>query len=486
MQNVVLIRLSSYVTGVSPPLGIGYLINVLEKIEGIQTIFIDCQLEKIEVSELIERVRSYHPILIGFQLYSVNYHVFRQLLPVLRQVCPRSVLAAGGPHVSGLPEYMLTHNPELDYVIQGEGEEAVLGLVKGIREDNLPGSAGDIPNLVYRADGRCRCNPVQLVDVDRYGWPAWEKLHPERYPAVQHGTFHRGRRVVPVLTSRGCPFPCTYCAGHVVTGKKIRHRNLESILEEIEFLHRRHGFDEFTIEDENFAVDKARVMEFSGGIRRRNLHCWFSFPNGLRVDRLDEEIIQALQAMGTYMVGLGIESASERILKSIKKPWDLQDVRYKIALLKRYGIVVSGFFILGFPNELQEDMEKTIRFALDSGMDRAYFGNYIPLPGSEDFQRLIMDGELNLESLDWSAYTTYLGRIPYHPKSVTETGLLKIIRSATLRFYLRPRILFKFLRQIIRPAMMGTLVRRIFLLFGISSGYSLFSRRRDRHPAGTA
>lgn len=88
MRNVVLIRLGCSVTGVSPPLGIGYLIKSLEQIEGIQAVFIDCQLEKIKTSELIDRVRSYHPMLIGFQLYSVNYFEFHQLLPVLRQVCP--------------------------------------------------------------------------------------------------------------------------------------------------------------------------------------------------------------------------------------------------------------------------------------------------------------------------------------------------------------------------------------------------------------
>ena len=465
METVVFIRLRSYMNVISPPLGIGYLLNALKGMEGINPFFIDCQLENISKPDLLERLKSLDPAIVGFQLYSVNYFDFHKLIPQVRAVCPHAVLIAGGPHVSGLPEYTLTDNPDLDYVVRGEGEEAIQALVRHHLDGVLNSSLDQVPNLVFRQDSQIVCNPVQFVDVDHYGMPAWERLHPERYPTNQHGTFHKGRRVVPLLTSRGCPYPCSYCMGHLITGKKVRVRDLYQVIDEIEFLHTKYGFDEFTIEDENFVFYKPRVLEFSREIRKRNIRCCFSFPNGIRADMVDEEVICALKDMGGYIVGFGIESASSKILQSIHKKWDLEEIQNKIQLAQKHNLLVCGFFILGFPDETPEDMNRTIQFALRSGIDRAYFGNYIPLPGTEDFQRLVQQGEISLSSIDWRTYTTYFGRIPYHPPAVSEAELMKTLRSATLRFYLRPIILFRFFKFCFRPRTFFQLLQRIYLMF---------------------
>jgi len=462
VKKVILIKLRSSVFFKTPPLGIGYLLKALEEVEDVKPEFIDCQLLDLCPDRLIDRLRQFRrPLLIGFQVFSEHFPQLAYLAPRLRRIFPETVLIAGGPHPSGAPEQTLRNVPDLDYLVKGEGEETLKALVRFLPGEIDRAKLDGIPNLVYREGEDLKFTFRRMVDVERYRAPAWEKLHPENYPPVQHGTFHKSRKVVPIITSRGCPYPCTYCAGHLLTGKRIRRRRPDDIVDEIEFLQARYGFEEFIVEDENFTFYREHVREVVDELERRSLRCYFSFPNGIRIDRIDSEIVDDLRRMGAYMVTVGLESGSRRTLRAMKKNLDPEQVRKGIRLLKEAGIIVSGAFILGFSSETMEDVEATIRFAIDSGIDQAYFGNYMPLPGSEDFNRLIDTGELKMEEIDWESYTSYYGKIPYHPPGLSQKELLQTIRRATLRFYLRPKIIWGFLKRVKHPVF----IRNIFFRF---------------------
>ncbi len=465
MKDIVLIKPRGSVFIKTPPLGIGYLLKALQRIEGVNPVFIDGQLEELSPGALLEAIRGCDPLIVGFQVFSDAYPVLRELVPRVRELFPSAAIIAGGPHPSGAAEETLREIPALDYVVRGEGEEALAGLARGLRDGNLETILAGIPNLVYRRGEEIVRNRRRTIRVEDYGRPAWEMLRPERYPPVQHGTFHKSTRVVPIITSRGCPYPCTYCAGHLVTGKKIRRRAIGDIVDEIEFLRDRYGFEEFIVEDENFTYHREHVLGVAAEIRRRKISCWFSFPNGIRIERIDEEIIRALKEMGTYMVTVGLESGSERTLRAMKKNLDLAEAREKIRILKRYRIIVNGAFILGFSGETMEDIRATIRFALDSGVDTAYFGNYLPLPGSEDYNLLVEKGEIDPETIDWSSYTAYYGRIPYHPEGISRKELRRAVKTATYRFYLRPRILRGLLKRMTHPVFLRNLASRISSVF---------------------
>ncbi|RLB95083.1 MAG: hypothetical protein DRH50_05190 [Deltaproteobacteria bacterium] len=467
-RNVALVRLKNLgVSWVAPPLGIGYLLKALKKVAGVRPLFIDCQLENLDNARLIERLRPLEPMIVGIQVYSVEYASFQTLLPVLRKAFPGTVLVAGGPHVSGLPDHTLLSNPDLDFAVKGEGEEALPQLARSLLSGTLDAKLPWIPNLVYLKNGKCVHNEIRWGDVNAYGAPAWEELRPDRYPPVQHGTFHKSTRVAPILTSRGCPFPCTFCAGHINTGKRVRLRDAGNVVDEIESLQYRYGIEEFIIEDENFTFDRNHVVTFVDELERRGLKCHFSLASGVRLDGLDEDLVRCLRRMGTYTVTLGIESGSVRTLRRMKKNWDLQMVLDKIRLLKRHGIMVLGCFILGFRDETMEDIRKTVAFALDCGIDMAYFGNYLPLPGSVDFKVLLQRGELNLRDMDWSNYYSYLGKAPYHPREVKAAQLQRVVKQATIRFYLRPRILFTLLKRMTHPIFVKSLLFRASKLFAL-------------------
>lgn len=423
----------------TPSIGIGYLLKALSGVEGVRPVFVDCQLKRMDGNALLQHLKELHPLIVGFQVFSIDYHRFKELLPLLRAILPDTVFIAGGPHVSGLPDVTLLSNPDLDFVIKGEGEKALSKIAQYLIAGTLEANLSKIPNLIYRSNGKCIHNPINWVDVDDWGSPAWELMRPDRYPPFQHGGSHKGKRVAPVLTSRGCPFPCTYCAGHLLTGKKIRLRNIQSVVDELVFLNSTYGIDEFLIEDENFTFYKEHALAFMNEVQQRGLRCFFSFPNGLRMDKLDEEIIRSLREIGTYRVNVGIESGSEKTLQRVKKQWDFDVCIKTIKRLKRHGIEVRGFFILGFPEETLEDMHKTVQFALRCGVDTAYFQNFLPLPGTESFNDLIAKGELSLEDFNWDTFSSGVGQYPYSPQGISSAELRRSIRLAYLRFYLRPR-----------------------------------------------
>lgn len=464
MKNVLLVKLANYINTSTPPLGIGYLLKAIQSIEGIKPIFIDCHRENMKEEEILLKIKQLNPVLIGFTIFSVDYAAITNLIPKIKNICPSTKIIVGGPHASGLPEYTLTENPDIDFLVKGEGEVALNKVVNNIINSANKPDVADIPNLVYRENGKIKTNRSEYVDVDKYGAPAWDLMEPDKYPAVQHGTFHKSTKVVPILTSRGCPYPCTFCAGHITAGKKVRRRSAADIADEIEFLQSKYGFKEFIIEDENFTYYKDHVLSLSNEIERRDIKCYFSFPSGIRLDRIDEEIVLHLRKMGTYMATFGIESGSEKTLKAMKKNWDLQLVKERIKLLKENGIMVLGSFILGFSNETMKDIQETVDYAINCGVDTAYFGNYMPLPGSEDFERMVRCGEMKLEEIDWSSYTSYLGKIPYHPPNISEKDLLAAIRKATFRFYMRPRVIFSFIQRLSHPIFLKSLAFRAFMM----------------------
>ena len=467
MQTIVLIRTRSAAPHKTPPLGIGYLLKALKDVDGVKRVFIDQQLTQITDDVLLEQIAALNPMVVGFQVFSAQYAGVRRMISKVRAVCPQAKIVAGGPHVSALPQRTLAENADLDFAIRGEGEEALRQLAIGLLGGNFEANLTRIPNLVYRVGNEVVANGLEFVDVNKYGAPDWDMLEPCEYPAFQHSIFYKGKRVAPILTSRGCPFPCTFCGGHLSTGKTIRLRHIHSVVDEIEFLQSKYGIEEFFIEDENFTFYKEHVINFSNEIEKRGIKCHFSFPNGVRLDRIDQEVAYYMRRMGTYLVSFGIESGSKKTLKDMKKEWSLEEVKTKVRLMQKAGVTVNGFFILGFSTETMEDVEKTIKFSIQSGVSTAMFGHYIPLPGTADFDRLVKNGEINLETMNWdscsSHYYSNSGGSPYHPPQISEKDMLKAVRLAIFRFYFRPVAILNLLRASFFP--WGKMIRSFLIWF---------------------
>jgi len=219
-----------------------------------------------------------------------------------------------------------------------------------------------------------------------------------------------------------------------------------------------YGIGEVHIEDDNFTINKKDVIDFCKALIEKKYKLLFSCPNGVSLKTLDSEILGWMKRAGFYALHVGVESGSEKILKSMKKELTKREIKEKISLIKKFGIKVVGLFVLGYPGETKESIKETIEFSKELDLDRAQFGIFLPLPGTDIFKELVNNGQL--EDIDWDLYYSY-GHVVHEPKHMTKQELKKIQRRAFLEFYLRPKIFSKLLRDILSIKHFKFLIMRV-------------------------
>jgi anaerobic magnesium-protoporphyrin IX monomethyl ester cyclase len=359
--------------------------------------------------------------------------------------------------------------PRIDFIIRSEGEYPFSELVQQIISNNLgDNSLANISNLVWRdSSNKLIENKIELpANLDVLGMPDWDQIAPRKYAKFSpHGGFAKATPVAQLITTRGCPYSCRYCASYVMNGKIIRKRTPNSIVGEIEYLIKEHGVKEIHIEDDNFTFDKDHVINVCTAIRNKAIKINFGLPNGVRIDRLDKEILEELRNTGFYFFSLGIETGSPNTLKAMNKKLNLEKVKESIKLIKKYNFRIKGFFMIGYPGETKKDIIQTIQFARSLDLDQAFFSIYIPLPGTIEFQHLERIGEINLTCCNWENYYTGNFSIPpYIPKDMNADELQKLVSLAYRSFYLRPKIIMKMLREINSFSQIKHLMKRALSL----------------------
>jgi len=213
-------------------------------------------------------------------------------------------------------------------------------------------------------------------------------MPPDTYPRVPQGVFFREFPVAPVITSRGCPFECGFCSVAALKGKTVRFRSPELIADEIQLLKDQFGVREIQFIDDNFTISRKHVLSVCETMLARNLRIPWTCPNGVRVDTLEDDIIEAMKAAGCYSFSVGLETAAPEMLERMNKHLDLGRALDTINRVVRKGIEVNGFFVLGYPGDSRENIEETIRLARQLPLTRANFMLFTPFPGSREYDRL--------------------------------------------------------------------------------------------------
>lgn len=443
-----------------PDIGLGYLATALLR-KGHTVRILDCAKERLNMEGFIDIVRKARPDLIGFKIFSNEVpSASRMMSRVRREFSHPPTLVVGGPHVSGLAGDALKTLPEADFGIQGEAEIGLPLLVKALESRSFPDDPS-IPGLLYRVGPYVRANPPRLAEnLDDLGMPSWSLMPPSSYPKQSFGLFVRRFPTAPVLTTRGCPFHCTYCAGFRVTGRKLRKRSVEAVLEELAFLKADFGIRDFTIVDDNFTLDRNFAMSLCEALIARGLDLSWSCPNGIRLDTLDPELVGTMEKAGCYSVSVGIESGSDRVLKLMKKHLTVTQIREKVHLLRSASrIKITGFFMLGFPGEERSDIEKTIDLARSLPLDRAAFSIFSPLPGTEMAERMRREGPL--EQPDEIFGKTDFDSVLDSEDTLPGREVKGLQRKAVLSFYLRPRVLMGILGEIRSLDQVRIVLRRL-------------------------
>ena len=423
-----------------PPVGLGYLATAArQKGHGVR--IIDCVKEGLSPAGFRELIAQDDSVLYGFNLWSLALKETKESIAVIRQLRPQAKIILGGPHPSALPKETLEYFPQADFAFCGEGEIGFPLFLDALAQGRQ--DFAGVPGLVWRREGEIKANdPAWEEDLDKLGYPSWDLLNPRAY--FKRGTLI-GRDTAVLTCTRGCPYQCTFCSAWITAGRKIRLRSISHILCEIEYLNRNFGIRVFDIPDENFTFDREHVIEFCQAVMPYRGRFEFFLPNGIRLDSLDLELLRMMRQAGFRReVAVGIESCSQRVLKLMKKNLSLSVVREKVALLNKAGFRPIGYFILGFPGETRQDMQKTLALAMELKLCAAAFTPFAPMPGTEATNALLENGELP-RNFDFSAVTT--DKVAYSPPGISKEELDALRKKAILKFNLRPLPLFYYLKN---------------------------------------
>jgi radical SAM superfamily enzyme YgiQ (UPF0313 family) len=427
----------------TPNLGLGYLATALRR-EGFEVDLWDGMKKNMTRKTLEDRLARDDYDAIGVQVYTCSVEETDFTLKTVKAKNPKIIKIIGGAHISGDSENAF--NPlDADFAFRGEAEIGLPKLLKKLQGKD-DSEFGEIHHLIWKDNGKTVCNELKPIkDVTALGLAAWDLIDPNEYPNAPIGAFVKSFPLATISCSRGCPHQCTYCANKLIMGRGLRARSPESIIEELDILYHKYGVREYQIIDDTFTSRRSLAKAVCEEIISRGWKLGITFPNGVRVESLDEELLKLLERAGCYSIGMAIESGSQRVVDHMKRNQDLEMVKEKVALVARVTkIRMTGFFILGYPIEEREDILKTIKLAKELPLKRAQFTIWIPVPGSEMTETLKREGKLKIHNLS----SVVLNQINYVPENLTEEELQKLLRRAFMEFYMRPKIILGLLAEI--------------------------------------
>jgi radical SAM superfamily enzyme YgiQ (UPF0313 family) len=440
----------------TPNLGLGYLATAIRR-NGFEVDIWDGMKKDMTRKKLEERIKNLDYDAVGVQVYTCSIQEVQETLNLIKSLNPNIIRIIGGAHVSGDSENAL-NQLDANYAFRGEAEIGMPKLLKKIKgEEDC--EYRDIHHLIWKENGEVIRNELQPIkDVTALGLPSWDLIDPNEYPNAPIGAFVKSFPLATISCSRGCPHQCTYCANKLIMGRGMRARSKESIIEEIDLLYNKYGVREYQIIDDCFTSKRSLAEGVCNEIINRGWKMNITFPNGVRVESLDEELLKLLEKAGCYSIGMAIESGSQRIVDHMKRRQDLEKIKEKVDLVARVTkIRMTGFFILGYPAEEREDILKTIKLAKELPLKRAQFTIWIPVPGSEMTEKLKSEGKLNIKNLS----TVVLNQINYVPENLTEDELQKLLRRAYFEFYFRPKIIIGLLAEIQSLEHLKNILRRV-------------------------
>jgi len=416
---------------VFPNVGLAYVTSAV-RAAGHTVLQRDPAVEQQSIESFAREVAELQPRLLGMSCYTLDMYNAGALAQLVKQLSPATQIVVGGAHPGALPEPTLEEFPAFDFVVFGEGEVTTVELLRALRDRT---SLDGITGLVHRKGSTVVKNPprMQVPNLDDLPFPCYDGLPLDKY----EGFFHwRAGDILPITTTRGCPFSCTFC--YRTHGRSMRYRSIDNIIAEIEWNIDRYGRTRFCFTDETFSTNRKVTAALCEAMIARGLHRRIEWMAETRVDRIDAGLLSLMRQSGCHYIHYGIESGDEETQRAVSKDLKLDDVGKAIDAAHAVGIRTIGNFIIGHPYETPERIRKTIRFALEVNPTYAQFLIMTPYPGTEIYDMAMKgEGELVLLSRDWRDFGKVM-EIAMELKHVKRAQLLSLQRWAYMRFYLRP------------------------------------------------
>ncbi|MCX7746871.1 MAG: B12-binding domain-containing radical SAM protein [Clostridia bacterium] len=402
------------------PIGLMYLSAYMKKYfnRQVETKILSTMTDFNGNEEFSKLLESFMPDIVCIRSVIFYTEKVFQLVDVIREKSPESLIILGGPNVSS-DNAVLLNNRKIDIFVEGEGEESLKEIVKTYIEHGktmLLDSLESLGGILFWKNGKVVGTPKRacLRNLDELPFPDYHGIDLEKYTSFLNYGYSR-RKMGVLFTSRGCPYRCTYC--HNVFGKSFRARSAENIYEEVSYLNSEFGICDFCIVDDNFTFDRKRVEKFTDMMITKGPKVNFYFPNGIRADSLTKDLMDRLIASGAIWMTFSLETASKRLQKLIKKNMDIEKLEEMVHYACEKNVITNLCLMVGFPTETVEEAEESLKYF--AGFKKVVLPYYFALkyyPGTEIFKDAGNYGiMINKETYEEA----------YHHASFQETPLIK-------------------------------------------------------------
>lgn len=344
--------------------------------------------------EIKQTLANFNPDIVGVSVMSPIYGSALKISQIVKEYSKDCKVIWGGAHPTVEAGRVLLEKT-VDFIIRGEGENTIVELCKSIASGR-PKDFSDIKGLSYRVNGNILHNqPRELVkDLDILTFPARKLLlYGHLYPSSAFGT---------LITSRGCPFECGYCSAHHIWGRDVRFRTTENVISELINIYDNYKTREFYFFDDNFTLNHGYASKLCNAIIKRKLD--ISWNCITRADLIDDGLLKIMKEAGCSHIDIGIESASPRILELINKKVTLGQIKQTSRLLKNNRMSWGAFFMMGFPQETENELKKTLQFMKELSPISIEFSLFTPYPGTKLYE-LSKKLRAISEDVDWSRFS---------------------------------------------------------------------------------
>jgi radical SAM superfamily enzyme YgiQ (UPF0313 family) len=437
---------------VIPPIGLLYIASyVKSKMPELSLELYDSQVDHRNFRKVLT---EFKPDVVGITCQTALVYSVLETAEIVKNILPDCKVIVGGVHATVRPLDLLKKNVNL--VVRGEGEET-------FHEILMDKAYNDIKGVTFSDGDKIIDTPERPINpnLDEYPVMDWSLVDLTKYHTSPD--MKMGDKCGFILTTRGCPYNCQFCANKLLTKRRYRKRGIPHVLAEIDYLVNKYHINQLIIYDDNFSVDKKRTIELCKAFIDRGYHKKFTWWAESRVDCLDDEVLGWMKKSGCQILSFGLESGNQRLLDFIGKRITIEQVRKTVASVKKAGIYSRGSFILGLPTSTREEDEITIKFAYSLPLDQVRFAIATPLPGTDLWDIAVKEGKIDPDTIDWThlslmgGYTNY--DPPYYPDGRSAKELKQLQKKANLGFYLRPRIILGYIGRMKSPKQVYHIVK---------------------------
>lgn len=403
----------------------------------------DYQMHPYDEQEFVNGLKEYQPDVVGLTCYTPNVKLGHQIAEAVKRYNQDIVTVVGGPHATYMTKETLEEFWAFDITVVGEGEIPLLRICN-LGRDVLKAGASIVGCGIRQGDKVSVNREREIVEnLDEIGVPAYDLMDFRHSKRSMRGFSSEFMPVAELLTSRGCPFTCTFCAAFVSTGRRLRDRTPQSVIGEVKYMMDNFGIKHFNIIDDTFTIRKDHVYPIAEGIHALGAtwNCW------AHINTLDMELLTHMKNNGCTGLLIGVESGSPRILKKLKKGLTVDRIKKGFAMMNEVGFknVEANFIIGSDPDETLEDVLMTKQLIREIRPSILAVNVICPYPGTPVFDEM---RENNLiESYDWNHYVTY-GKLPlWRTFHFTPAQMVKLQTEIMAEFYFSPRFILKRLRS---------------------------------------